>query len=342
MKTLKVKPYNDLWLDCVNNNLIGILTAHDPQFEGLPCFYKWAYTLNVHREGAVVHHNDLSSHIDVMFERPDLTSIFEEKRIIVNEECDINKLVCTLIDDNYYVFLNMNRYYFPGSADFNKTTFVHPSFIYGYDSEGFKLLEDCVQIGTIDYYELDNTQFSQSFQSALGDSNEAIIHCVRLRDDWSNGKLEVSKSLIDSLLTDILGTEAMDSLGQSYKGLIAIKKYAEMFNEQNVHLLVEPEQFMWFLQQIKRGVTMQKRILMLLKYALDINLISTDSYNKLSQLYNDHHEYWVLVTSKIGRVMYKNSQKYFKSKLEESKKLLLDLYEQELSLTKRFQEEMNL
>ncbi|MFD1906435.1 hypothetical protein ACFSQ7_24405 [Paenibacillus rhizoplanae] len=38
--THRIFPYNDIWLDCVNNNLMSILISHNSSFEKLPLTFK--------------------------------------------------------------------------------------------------------------------------------------------------------------------------------------------------------------------------------------------------------------------------------------------------------------
>lgn len=42
----RILPYNDIWLDCVNNNLMSILISHHSSFEKLPLTFKTQYWKN--------------------------------------------------------------------------------------------------------------------------------------------------------------------------------------------------------------------------------------------------------------------------------------------------------
>lgn len=333
MKILNVKPYNDLWIDCIDNNLIGILTVYDRGFNNLLCFYLGNYEINIQQN----YGSTQTSHLDVSFTRPDLTSFFEEKVITVSAEDNIQEIIHQLLDDNFYIFLNIDRFYFPGSSDYNKSSFVHPTFVYGYNNRGYKLLEDCVKGGTVDYYEIDNENFTKSFNSTIEISNQATIHCVRLKNDSLNVKKEISREYVISTLNMLLQTETQSNeSGSKYKGLISVKKYAELFTKENVQLIVQPEQFMTFFKQIKRGVTLQKRNLLILEDCHEFNLIEETAYNQLKDLYKDHHNQWEIVANKIGWLMYKNSEKFLISKSKELQEMLIDLYNREINLTKKF------
>ena len=84
MKKLKVQPYNDYWFDCVNNNIIGILSAHDIRYKYLAASFQSTYNLVKLKPGIPIHdylseNLTIPYHINVGFDRPDLSSILEQK-----------------------------------------------------------------------------------------------------------------------------------------------------------------------------------------------------------------------------------------------------------------------
>ena len=43
----ELRPYNDLWLDCIMNNLMAILIHHNPSLKSLPSTFKAEYRKKV-------------------------------------------------------------------------------------------------------------------------------------------------------------------------------------------------------------------------------------------------------------------------------------------------------
>ncbi|KEQ21807.1 hypothetical protein [Paenibacillus tyrfis] len=333
MKVLKVKPYNDLWFDCINNNIIGILAAYEPSFTRLPTFYNGTYSINVKAEDVQADTNDLSPHIDVLFEWPDLTRIFEEKQVEVSADHSIVEVVRRFIDDNYYVFMYIDRYYFPDTPNYNKESFIHPTLIYGYTNNNFKLLEDCVKVGNMDYYEIENSMFTQAFLSSLRKAGTTIVHCIRLKEEWPTWDMNISRDLAITLLQNVLHTQEMsESSGTTIQGIGALAKYAELFERESKHIAVHPDKFMWFYQQLRRGIVLQKRNILILQNLHEQGILNADSYHILSKMYQEHQDCWTFVTNKIGFIMYKNIEKKSNGKLQELKELVLDLYKREHKL----------
>jgi hypothetical protein len=185
---LPIKLYNNISINCEDNNLLSVLKTCDDQFEQIVMVLDMRYYVllkpdgwNAYPEWKQKRYYRMGWNLLGVDIKPlNVAPYFERVEEIVSADADVIGTIQRLVDDGWYVFIKVDRYYFPDGFDSGKNHFVHPTFIYGYDDERGKLLmvEDCIDILQYREYELAYTDLIKAIEPIVGNS----INAYKLND----------------------------------------------------------------------------------------------------------------------------------------------------------------
>jgi hypothetical protein len=243
---LKVEPYNGIWLNCIYNNLIAILNTHNPTFEAMAFTLPRNYTLckPIQPEIPMIF-NEVGSQrvLEVKIELPNIHEWFEFKDVAWWTYKSVDDAIREHLKMGYYLFVDLDRYYFPGGVEYLERSFVHPSFFYGFndDTQSYTVIEDCITPRIMEVYELPYDILRDAFQQTLqnkkgGNSptgSPTGIRGVRLvsQDDYEY-KLE-TQLIVQNLNRILNGSEKqqVDPYLDKYFGVECISEYANTITE---------------------------------------------------------------------------------------------------------------
>jgi hypothetical protein len=233
---LEITPYNRNWLDCYLNNLIAILMTRNAKYEQLIGYVSSRFEMPLPAAGKLTDEEYTSyrgagaylPHIRKGISEALLQRYLDSEEIAITPDTDIIGTVKGLLRDGRYCFVRVNRYYYPGCYDYMTQRLIHPSFIYGYDDDAQKLLliEDYIQVGRFERYEISYNDFLIAYRSI--EQEERFALAVSASEAEFEAPLELLKANIDAQLTD---EEASDDHFVYYKGIGGIRRFREHFFE---------------------------------------------------------------------------------------------------------------
>lgn len=158
----RIKPYNDLWLDCVSNNLISMLMCWDESYRDIIFYAGISYRKKLLNQ-IFNYDGERERFLDEGFFTPKviytidlLNSLIEKEITILTSDQEVLNEIKSALRNEYCVFVTVDRYFYPAGREAGKYNMIHPVFIYGYDdsSKTLKTIEDCIIPGTLAYYDL--------------------------------------------------------------------------------------------------------------------------------------------------------------------------------------------
>lgn len=129
IKTRKILPISKPILTTYPEygNLFSMLNLDDPRVWG------WIITnfLHIHtyKEGFTVYKNHFYLHSQCPF----LHTFIFPREYILSHYSSLTELITYFIDENYYILLNLDRYYLSNTKNYQTMHVSHQTFIYGYD-----------------------------------------------------------------------------------------------------------------------------------------------------------------------------------------------------------------
>ncbi|WDF52840.1 hypothetical protein PQ460_10640 [Paenibacillus sp. KACC 21273] len=309
---LSVIPYNEMWIDCVNNNLMGILMANNSSYQALPCSINMNYSLTFPQEAYFNPEMPRSSKLEKGVFVPNLTYEVPSMDMWL-AKTNIN-LTLTTIDPfemiydellkGNYLFVDLDRFYFPGGVDYQKNHNLHPSFIYGFDclTENYLLIEDCVQPGKFEPYQLHKKELEISFIAAQTSEKSEVISYTLLPEAKMDYRLDLDKvisNLKNMLSNDKSPLNQMETNGVSLwsiKGISCLKLFSKYMD------IIFPQIRKWdqkHLIALTLPSQMQKRNLRLLTFLEEMGAINSMYKILLEQEYISLNESWEKYRHKI-------------------------------------------
>jgi hypothetical protein len=238
MTILPINLYNGLPINCIDNNLISILKTKDKRFEEI------ATTLDINYYN-ILKSDDWSTFpechqhryyqmgwnlLGVSLKSPNLASYFNIIQLdTVPSDSDIIQVIKQYLNEGYYLFVILDRFYFPDGYDSGKRHFLHPAFIYGYDDRSGKLLmiEDCINILKYEKYEM---SYNDVLKCVHYDSNE-LIKGYKLKSAPIQFSVDVNNVIksCKTLIEEDIDYSNVESLGHIIKrGLSTISDSLEV------------------------------------------------------------------------------------------------------------------
>lgn len=186
-ESLRIEPYNEMWLDCVHNNVMSLLIGANEGFRRIPLYLDVQYAKKMTdqtfdaeetrtrllAEGFMIPKVSYSMDVFKDF------LLSEEIELESNELEKTLELVRTAIGEGFYVFLKVDRFFYPSGRESGKTHLIHPVFVYGYDdgNRQLRVIEDCMMPGTMDDYLLPYESVARSLDHLIGEHRVTLVRC---------------------------------------------------------------------------------------------------------------------------------------------------------------------
>jgi hypothetical protein len=178
-------------MDCLSNNLINLLITEDESNKALPYLMRNEYFMTPikgtypNMKFDEWHLKSGSSCIQVSFAPPpygELIDKFERVDFKLHHDEDVIGRVEECLKEGYYVFVTVDRFYFPSTLDYKKKHLIHPTLIYGFNSSKneFYLVDDVIKNGKHDKYVLSYASFLESTGS-VKETGEIELGAVRVK-----------------------------------------------------------------------------------------------------------------------------------------------------------------
>lgn len=211
-----VEPYNDMWMDCVSNNLISMLINENKSFRNISLHMDSMYLKKVYNQsysseniqGELVSSGAYFPKIEYSLDMLDelIDSYVEE---FSNLESDVHQCIKSALCDGFYVFVTVDRYFYPSGVNSNISHLYHPTFIYGYDEEQqcYLALEDCVVMGKMDKYRIPYYSVDASFEHLINANKPIKLRLCKVNESAKGFQHELEfQRLIEVLERSLAGT----------------------------------------------------------------------------------------------------------------------------------------
>lgn len=240
-----LKPYNEIWLDCIQNNLMSILISYDSIFELLPATMKfeyWKKKKSQQFDSRDTYKSLLKQGLfipKIIYQTDQIKSFFNiEKRIFQNSKINgIHELICDAFSENKFVFLHVDRFFFSSGRETGKLHFVHPTFLYGYSEEQgtYTAIEDCLSPGHMQSYQIPKEVVTESTKFLLQQGRQVCFSEVTplenkiKNNDFGNYDLMLEEIKDTISLSEIRYVKEYDLYYQV--GLSVLDQYLEEYEE---------------------------------------------------------------------------------------------------------------
>ncbi|WP_434752088.1 hypothetical protein [Paenibacillus amylolyticus] len=255
----KIRPYNDMWLDCVSNNLVAMLINENESYADLSCYMDSMYLKKVYQQsyssediqGELLAEGLYYPKIEYSLELlGELIDTREEEFDSLDD--DVHGCIKSALGEDCFVFVSVDRYFYPSGLNANKSHLYHPTFIYGYDYENqcYKALEDCMVMGRIDYFRIPYGSIDASCKFLLNEGKKIRLGICKVKDTAKEftQRLQLPK-LAESLERHLAG-------GQVYN-----KEYDLFYDSGMDALLTYTKEFNYLFSNLKVGHLFSNRAL---------------------------------------------------------------------------------
>jgi hypothetical protein len=294
---LSSKLYNEGWYSCFINPMLGLLIDQDNRFKSVPCYFTFRYVQEV-----IDLTNIKPERLKKFFERGWILlncapvnarsivhSYFDVTEIRTIERQKLNKEVKEYLSDGYYVFVRLNRAFFPNSKD----DITHRSFFYGYNdkTEVFYLIEDIKSPGKQEYITLPYQAFLLSLEHVPDDKLSVLL--VKKKNLSFNDDVDLLVSNLIAQKEESIGyREDMSYMHYQY-GFSAIDYFVDKFYD------IAP--FVEFQDHLTKIVTYQKRNLNLIDYLYELKLITLEKRNYFNEQYFNLYTSWEIIKNTVQK-----------------------------------------
>ncbi|WP_017690707.1 hypothetical protein [Paenibacillus sp. PAMC 26794] len=240
-----LEPYNGIWLDCFQNNLMSILISYDSNFEMLPATIKfeyWKKNISQKFDSQATYNSLLEQGLfipKIIYQTDTIEAFFDiQKGIFQNNDVnEIHELICNAFSESKFIFLNVDRFFYPSGREAGKFHFVHPIFLYGYSVEDgtYSAIEDCLSPGQMHTYEIPKEAVIASTKHLLQEGKEVVFRKVTpLEEEIKNYRIDNYNLIVKEiknkvLLSEVRYVKAHDLYYQV--GITALEHYYEEFDE---------------------------------------------------------------------------------------------------------------
>ncbi|WP_151736457.1 hypothetical protein [Paenibacillus tengchongensis] len=327
-----IKPFNDLWLDCISNNLIAMLISDNESFKNIPCYMDAIYLKKVLDQpysseavqGELLDHGAFFPKIQ--YSLGILTDLIYRESYeydIFNDQ--VQKVIQENLDLGFFVFLTIDRFFYPSGVNAKTSHMVHPAFIYGYSDkdECYHAIEDCITMGRMDYYSIPFTSVDLSSKYLLSIGKSINVSYCRTNKSVKQFKHQVTLSqVINSLEMTLRGGQIYNENYDLYyySGLDALTKYLEEFDHLFLNLKDENHfkaRILSFCQFHERN----KKLTQLISesYGLDISRVDETFLNLQNkwQVFKNRSYYLLEMNRMNGINFNQNDLDKLRSKLED-------------------------
>ncbi|MEK3795305.1 hypothetical protein MKX42_26510 [Paenibacillus sp. FSL R7-0204] len=247
-QTSKLLPYNSLWLDCVKNNLMSILISYNDSLSTLPFAFKSQYwkKLTLQKFDSQETYKSLLEQglflPKVVYTNEILYSFFEITEIdITSSDLDsLNELIRDTLSQQKFIFLSIDRFFYPNGRESNKIHFIHPIFIHNISDmyeldNNYEAIEDCLSPGRMHYYNINFEVIYRSTKYLIDSGQNVRFMTVSLNEQKVNDyTIDYSKSILLDIRNNIAKDEIVynGEVDLYYQvGISALEDYFDEFEE---------------------------------------------------------------------------------------------------------------
>ncbi|GFN30892.1 hypothetical protein [Paenibacillus xylaniclasticus] len=237
-KVKQIIPYNDIWLDCVSNNLLAMLIQMDESYRNAPLMMGIKYCKTVTDQEYSSEEARLRMLSEgYLFPYINYSSSFIEGFVMHSPFSfttyeGLLDFIKSNLEAGSKIFLVIDRLFYPTGRESGKTSMVHPVFIFNFNDESqcFHAIEDCITPGYMDYYDIPYTSIQKSCQSFLEQGKPITGNiCRPLETPLSDG-LSLAKAqalnMVNHILEDTICHDSKYDLTY-YMGLNGLTKFHE-------------------------------------------------------------------------------------------------------------------
>lgn len=276
---LKVELYNDYWIDCRANNLLGVIKSQNYYNES-KVFTLMEFNYFCSTPSASVTAEDKQGHYEsgggLLGARSDssyLHSLFKKASIDYKEYSNLHHAIQEAITDGKYVFISVDTSFFP--SDIRPK--IHPTFIYGFDDNKkvYYVIDDLIRVGLLSMHEIPYSCMETAFYSV---EHKQITSFQLLKDIemTQNDYVEhVKKGLECSMYSIVKGEYWLLNYGLN-SILIAAERLEFTIPQINCELISEP--YWNITKPFKAPVILEERNILLVSELKNNDVILQSEY----------------------------------------------------------------
>lgn len=211
--------YNSIYFDCVKNSVMSILNKVIGRTDCL--FLPYNYRVNN------------NSQFELFVSMEELNSYFEIKKIDL--KTDFHDSIRHYINDNNYLFISVDCFYYPFGRFHKKDHHIHPTCIYGYDdiNKVYIVNEDITKHGAFNKTLIPYDDFYNAYLAAKCKGSELFYEAYQVKKNERNESDLTIKLFIPSIKKIIEGSNHSEDseLNTLFVGMNALKYYIDNIRE---------------------------------------------------------------------------------------------------------------
>lgn len=344
-----IEPYNDIWLDCVSNNIMAMLLGVDESFRSLPLTLNVTYSKYVTDQKYDTEEDRVKMLTEgflfptVNYSTDTLSKYLDGKEYSFHEfDQQLIDFIKSGLVDGYSVFLVIDRYYYPSGREAGTMHMVHPVFLIGFDDDKacFIAIEDCIIPGLMDYYDLPFNSVKDSCMSFVEQGKSLTVCMCKPHATLSIQIGEETKEATDKMIWHILeDTTAYFEQYNLYihKGLSAL----EMFHDEIDHLFRSLKEPSLFRSLIMRFPQLHLRNKGLVTFLYESGYISKSDCNHLVQQYELLQIQWEIFKNRCFLMIERNEEGFYSKTVLNLLDRMGKIIEMERSIAEKFKSSLN-
>lgn len=307
-KTWTIKPYNDFWLDCINNNLISILLEKDESYRGIiqhlgVSYVKKISTQSFDSEGTrsnLAAQGLFSPKIKYSYRMLENLIEQEDYRLEGVIPQEVERFIISKLDMGYCVFASVDRYFYPSGRESGRMHLIHPVFIHGYDEreQYFHTIEDCFTPGKMEYYDLPYYSFKDSCRHFADQDQMITVNICRAKQDLKSlSQLEDPAHIAISMCENLLkGGNVYEEKYDLYynTGLACLDAFIHELKE----FFYKIEEYSIYKSRVLQFQQLATRNQLIVNTLKDKGVLSAQLADTLITAYSILHDEWELFKNK--------------------------------------------
>lgn len=323
--------------------------VHDRNFEYLPCLADARYRLfsygncNESIEFPPGSSNIVTPLLDLA-RTLDLSPYLDYETLTPDKNDPVHQIIKDCLHSGFYLFVNVDRFYYPSGVDAGKNHLKHPAFIYGYNDgeNAYLLIEDCIQPSKMENYMLPYDYFDEAIAAADSGTGTYNIVLVRSKDQEQRFFSSYTKDQMRGNLGFLLQEEESPFIDPSISsvdtgvtvayGLPMIRHFAEMLEQRLAGIL--NDDFEHRALAIKNPYYYRKSTVQLPFLLHRMNGLDERHFQSLTDEYKKLCNDWNVCGNTLIKYYYKLKYRMelngiAQSEMDTLKRLLVKLYEKE-------------
>ncbi|GBF75584.1 hypothetical protein PA598K_04002 [Paenibacillus sp. 598K] len=308
---LKMEAYNELWINCYGNNLLGILRAQG--FNESDALVLMDMDFFCSTPDAVVPDNEVHTYYEsgggLLCARANISRLRKlfSREVIEGNNIDLHEVIQQRIKDGNYIFVSVDTSYFPHDVRPKK----HPTCIYGFnlDAKVYYVVDDLSRVGILSKHEIPFSFFEKAYYAIENRKISSFGLCV----DHLLTSEEYVKNIADGLHIAINGYDEGDYWRLTY-GLKSILTAANRLEEvlPKIHSKLIFEQYWNITYPFKAPLVLEERNIFLLTNLLEKGVLQHADYQQLRVGFEESKNSIEKYRKKVMKHIYTDSLKSLK------------------------------